>query len=429
MFTPTRSALIDGFDYRLASSAGISNAHRIALAAGPIAIEREPNDEMANAQVAAIPSDLAGRIDRANDRDWYRLDLKRGDDVVLELFGDRIGSPFDFYLAVKGPADRQPREFDDPPPQDLLHPSMFYSRTFDPPAARIRASADGPHFVMVGARDSAIAAGPRAIYRLRIAPLKPDFQLLVMPRLDNAPQSQAAPRPEALIVPSNGRQYLDVYVSRRDEFAEPIVVAALDLPQGVTCAPQFIPARARQAALVLEADGAPRWAGAIRVVGKSTIDGQAAVRDARPASVTWPMTQRNAPAIARLDRQLVMAVGDPAPFALTTAERKLVAQQGTPVRIVVEVERFQDDANRPIALHLLNQQSNVISLNDGVIPADKSSAEVTITPRPSAPPGDYQIVLVGKLGADGPPGSNRRQIIAPSYPCSPMTLMVLPARD
>jgi hypothetical protein len=141
------------------------------------------------------------------------------------------------------------------------------------------------------------------------------------------------------------------------------------------------------------------------------------------------MAQRNAPAIARLDRQLVMAVGEPAPFTLTTAERKLVAQQGAPVRVRVEVERFQDDVNRPIALHLLNQQSNVISLNDNLIPADKSWAEVTITPRPSAPPGDYQIVLVGKLEANSPPGSNRRLVIAPSYPCPPMSLTVLPARD
>src|SRR5205823_9538111 len=129
-----------------------------------------------------------------------------------------------------------------------------------------------------------------------------------------------------------------------------------------------------------------------RVIGTA----EALAHEARPTSVTWPMNQRNAPAIARLDRQLVMAVGAPGAFALTTAEHKLIARSGDPVRLRVDVSRNGDAAKGAITLHLLNQQANVISLNGGVIPAGESSAEITITPRPSAPPGDYQIVLVGK---------------------------------
>ena len=94
--------------------------------------------------------------------------------------------------------------------------------------------------------------------------------------------------------------------------------------------------------------------------------------------------------------------------------------------------RHWPDTDRNVTLHLLNQQSNVISLNGGLIPAGQSSAEITITPRPSAAPGEYQIVLVGKSDpipyvAREPTGNTRSINVSPRYPATPITLTVAPA--
>jgi hypothetical protein len=429
---PPRSALIDGFDYRLVTPDGASNPVWLTVATAPVILETEPNDTRDSAQSVALPCEIAGRIDRPSDRDWYRFDLKKGESVMLDLAGDRLGSPCDFYMSLRAPDGKEIRELDDPPVQDVLHPFMFFNRTADPPATKFTAPADDSYFVVVGARDAAVSAGPRAIYRLRIGPERPDFRLVVMPSLDNAPQTQAAPRPEALLVPTGGRHYLEVFVSRRDGFNSPITLTAEDLPLGVTCPPQILPPNARQSALVLEAAAAAKpWAGAIQVIGRAEINKQIVVRETRPASVTWPMNQRNAPAIARLDRQLVMAVGETGAFALSTSQRQLVAHSGDPVRLRVDVARNGDAAKGAITLHLLNQQANVISLNGGVIPAGESSTEVTITPRPSAPLGEYQIVLVGKsepVSVKDPAGGNRRINVAHRYPAPPITLTVQPAQ-
>lgn len=426
---PPRSALLDGFEYRFSSDDGTTNPAWIAFAREPVVLEEEPNDP-ANPQTLKLPCEVAGRIDRADDRDGYQAELKRGESVTLELLGDRLKSPCDFFLQVRRGSSNDIREFDDPPPQALLHPFAFYDRTSDPPTTQFTAPADGTYTITVGARDAAVAAGPRAIYRLRIGGSWPDFRLIAMPSLDNFPQTQAGPRPDALSIPRDGRNYLDIYVSRREGFNAPITLTAEDLPAGVTCPPQIIPPNSRQAALVIEAAAdAPHWAGAIRVVGRAEIGGKTVIREVRPASVTWPMNQRNQPAIARLDRQLVMAITEPGPFTLTASEQKLTAHSGDPVQVRVHVNRIDKENTRGITLFLLNQQSNVISLNGGTIPAGESSAEITITPRPSAQPGEYQIVLVGRL--DPPPGmaGNRRQNIAPRYPVSPMTLTVKPAKD
>jgi hypothetical protein len=435
-FVPPRSALLDGFELRSKDRGRISNPVWLTYSIERVQVKSRdapPNNSAESACRLGLPCEIAGRLENPNQRDWYRFDLKNGESVMVELFGDRIGSPCDFYIQLRTSDGKEIREIDDPPPQDVLHPSMFFNRTADPPATKFTAPADGAYFVVIGARDAAVAAGPRAIYRLRVGPERPDFRFVVMPSLDNAPQTQAAPRPDALLVPAGGRQYLDVFVSRRDGFNSPITLTAEDLPPGVTCPPQIIPPNARQAALVLEATGdANPWAGAIRVLGTATVNNKTLVREARPASITWPMNQRNAPAIARLDRQLVMAVGDEGPFTLSTIQPKLVARSGDPVKFRLDVAWKNGETKRAVNLHLLNQQANVISLNGGTIPAGAEFAEVTITPRPSAPLGEYQIVLVGKsepVSIPDPAGGNRRINVAYRYPAPPITLTVQSAPD
>ena len=37
------------------------------------------------------PCEIAGRIDKRGDRDWYAFNAKKGETFVIDLWADRIG--------------------------------------------------------------------------------------------------------------------------------------------------------------------------------------------------------------------------------------------------------------------------------------------------------------------------------------------------
>src|SRR5439155_22791551 len=178
---------------------------------------------------------------------------------------------------------------------------------------------------------------------------------VVMPSIDNAPQTQTALQPDSLTVPRGGRQYLDVFLFRQDGFAAPVTLTAEGLPPGVSCPPQVVPPTARQAALVFSAaDDVSPWTGVVTVIAEAEVNGRPVRREARPATVSWPMNQRNLPTIARLDRQLVLAVRDAGPFHLTADADRLILQQGDSARAPLHLVRDRPDFQAGVTVHLLN---------------------------------------------------------------------------
>ena len=141
------------------------------------------------AEPIPAPCEVAGMLRHKGDRDWYSFEAKKGDVLLVELLGERIGSAADFYFSVHNPANKNADlsgEQDDDP--DTLHPFGFYTRTADPGPFKFTAPADGKYLVAVGARDSGFLYGPRTIYRLRVSPAKPDFRVVAMPASAQAPR-------------------------------------------------------------------------------------------------------------------------------------------------------------------------------------------------------------------------------------------------
>src|SRR5439155_25344999 len=132
-----------------------------------------------------------------------------------------------------------------------------------------------------------------------------------------------------------------VFAWRHDGWNGEITLSAEGLPKGVTCKPQVIGTGMKQAALVVSATpDAPIWTGEIKVKGTATINGKTIVREARPATITWPVFQQNFPTICRLDRNLVLAVRDKAPFRLIAGIEEVTAAPGTRVTVPLKLERL-----------------------------------------------------------------------------------------
>ena len=135
-----------------------------------------------------MPCEIAGRIEKKRDRDWYSFTAKKGDVLSIELYGDRLGSPLDLYAVLKsaGPKGNTIVELDDSNEQV---PNQFFARGDDPPRYQFKAPADGTYLLLVSSRDADVEAGPRHQYRVRIAEEKPDFRLVLMPSSPNAPDA------------------------------------------------------------------------------------------------------------------------------------------------------------------------------------------------------------------------------------------------
>ncbi len=381
---------MDGFEYRLRNSAGTSNPFLFTYATAPFVRANETNDTPEKAQQVPIPCEIAGRLVRRRQRDWYRFTAKKGDIVNIELFSERLGAPTDLRLSLRNPATKQELgQFDDD--ADTLTPTKFVTRSSDPPRYRFGIPADGAYELVVEGVHASTRAGPRQLYRLRLGPDRPDFRLIALHQADN--------RPDSCLLQQGGQAYFQVLAWRLDGWNGPITLTAEGLPRGVTCAPQVLGPGMKVANLVLSAAAdTPPFAGTITIKGTATIDGRSVVREARPAGVIWPVQPgAGIPTLARLERDTVLAVRSKAPFSVSLALDKPVLQHGGKANLTVKLTRIWPDFKTPLQLVALDLPPGLVVNNNQpvAIAPNAASATVPVVANTNVFPGLYSIALRG----------------------------------
>ncbi|MGH2688478.1 MAG: hypothetical protein ACRDKW_06695, partial [Actinomycetota bacterium] len=145
----------------------------------PELIESEPNDLAAQATEVPLPAVVNGRFDRAGDADQFRIRLKRGQGLLLEVLAQRhLRSPVDTGLEVWDEAGKKLAENDDG--KLFAHPNAC-AHDFASADSWLTwtAPADGAYRVRL--RNENGKGGPEAIYRLTLAELGADFQVFQWP--------------------------------------------------------------------------------------------------------------------------------------------------------------------------------------------------------------------------------------------------------
>jgi len=397
---------------------------------GKVTVESGDNDSPEKAIAVTVPGDIAGRIEKRNDRDWCSFPAKKGEPVMLELFAERIGSQIDAYFLVTDDKGKVLAEVDEA--ADTLSPNQFYTRSEDPVRYRFLPPADGTYRVMVSTREAAIQSGVRDVYVLRMTPETPDFRVAVMPFLLNYP--------EGVTVPRGGSYALTVYVDRRDGFDGAVSLSVKDLPAGVTCPPQVVgPQQSRTHLVLTAAKDAKDWSGFLTVLGTAEIKGAKVEHAARQFTVTWSLPEQqgrapNFPMLTRLDRGpgLALAVRGETSFTLTpTTTAPIKVKAGDKAEVTLKLTRPADlkDAVQVITITTLsplrggsaaaNRAEPVLA----TINADKSDTKVSFDVPPTTAPGTYTLVFRA-LVPD--PASKQNQLKPPKAAClsSPVTIEV-----
>lgn len=450
-------SLMDGFVMR---PPGLPVNVPLFFAREPVMIESvTPNDTPESAQAIPVPCELCGRIDVKNDLDWFRFKAKKGEPLILDLAAERIGSDMDAYLTILDAQTKREivgeNQLDDDP--DSLHPVGFFTRSTDPPPYRFVPPADGEYLVRVASRESIVTFGPRAIYRLRVSPPRPDFRVVVMPR--NREQ------PSAIIARPGTDTAVDVYVHRIDGYSGPVTIVAYALPGNVSAEPAVVGSNQKWGTLVLKTKPWPlQFAGLqgfllkfqrdeanfdspIGVIATAMIDGKQISRKIRPATITWGVLQNsNNPTASRLDQSLPIAVRSyyPVPaFALAAQLDKATFKQRDGKDIPVKppftmkpgdkiavpiVATFGGKDRPPVALsveptHSDNQRMPLAGNNANVqatMPKEKTEQPMTFEIRPNAAPGRYCFMVRGDMTV------NARGVNATLSAWTPIDVRVLP---
>jgi len=381
-------ANLDGFEYRLRNNIGVSNPVLLTYATAPVVLDNETVRTSATPQEVPIPCDIAGRIEKRRDRDWYAFNAKKGEAINIEVISERLGAPTSMFFLLRNATTKQDL-FESPDNPDNVA-LKFYGRTDDPAVYRFVAPADGKYLLLVSSRLADVLAGPRHVYRVRLTPDQPDFRLVAVPF--------AGTRPDGPTVLQSGTEAYTVIAYRRDGFTGDITLTAEGLPPGVTCPPQTLGSGVRTATLVLVAAGnAAPGLSEIKIKGTATINGQQAVREARPGSIVWPLVQPQVPmpTISRLDRSLILAVRDKAPFQLVASLDKNQLTHGDKGTLTVKLTRLWPEFKQPLTVQVVEFPPN-LSVNNNqpiTIAADKTEGTLPVQVNANAQPGVYNLVL------------------------------------
>jgi hypothetical protein len=208
--------------------------------------------EPARPAVYAPPFSITGRLATQGEGNEFRVAAKKGQALTIRAESREWGLPVNPVIRVSDAAGKQLARAE---PPNINKDSEL---TFTPPA-------DGEYRVEV--RDLHNDAGPRFVYRLRVAPLEPDFDLAV------ASDRFALAPGKPLDIP--------VTVNRRGGFAKEVELAADGLPAGVsaTVVPPAGKGDGKTLTLRLTTDKAGPSA-SFRIVGRSK-DMPALLRTAR----------------------------------------------------------------------------------------------------------------------------------------------------
>jgi hypothetical protein len=392
-------------------------------------LSNQANHRSAVAQPITLPCEISGHFNKRRDRDWYSFTAKKGAVYSIEVLSDRLGAPNDMYIALrKTDTSQEVVNLDDN--TEVLTAVPFYNRTDDPPVYRFVVPGDGQYQMMLASHGIETRAGPRHFYRVRITPELPDFHVIVMPADGR--------HPDSCCVRQGGDQYYTVLVWRHDGFNGPITLTMEGLPTRLTCPPQVVGPDLKHAALVVSAGvSAPEWAGEVRIKGTAVINGVTVVREARPACITWPVAQMQSfPAITRLDRHLVLAVRDRAPFSLTASPEHATVVAGSKLKLALNVARLWPDCTSEISIGPVEAATNLpkgLTFGNNnqpiTVAAGKQDAPpATIDVKATTSPGTYNFVLRGtvQMPFSKDPTAKQKNNISVVLPANPITLTVLP---
>lgn len=222
-----------------------------------------PGKPAGNAQALSLPVMVNGCITKPNEEAAFSFPGKAGASIVAEVMARRLNSPLDSTLSLIGP-DGKELAFND----DNLDRSDGLTTHHADSYLRVTLPKDGDYRLRLC--DAQHRGGKDYVYRLRVSPPRPDFELRVVPSSLNIRAGSSVP--------------VTVHALRRDGFDGEIKLRLKDTPEGFELSGETISSTAESAKVNLTAPWrAMKEPVSIELEGRASIAGRDLVRNVVPA--------------------------------------------------------------------------------------------------------------------------------------------------
>lgn len=190
----------------------------------------QPNDTREAAQPVSFPVAINGRIGQESDLDYFKLTLKKGDALTVDLNAARLDSQLDSIVRILDANGKQLIENDDV--------QLFQRIYSDSRIDTWTAPADGDFFIEV--RDLHLRGGDDFSYFLSITKAEPYFDLYL-----DTDKTQIIP---------GGYGVVFAKVFRKNGFTGGITLEVDGLPEGITAATgRILPGKPNEGCIIFSA--------------------------------------------------------------------------------------------------------------------------------------------------------------------------------
>ncbi|WP_299466809.1 PPC domain-containing protein [uncultured Gimesia sp.] len=412
----SNQADMDGFAFHFANChAPIS----IGLTDVPVIRENETHQTPGTAQEIPCPSEISGQLIAGDERDWYAIQVRRGEVLWIEAFGQRINSPVDLDVRLlNSSAEQTLKQFSDEVKN--IAGKKFPSSHLDP-AGKWIVPEDGRYLIMIQNIRGGLDDDPRRVYRFSLRRQEPEFHLTVV-------SHQA--EPASLNVKRGGRAVLDVIALRKRGMTDSIRVNADNLPQGIRCPEVWLGPGEDRALLTVTADenALPYW-GNLSLNGFSMQSGTKKVRGGTGVRTDLPNGS------SRLTTEIPLAVTGAAPFRITAdghekrkhdlfGEMNIRHAPGSVLDVAVLLDRRKLSDNEPVRLMGVGVP-DMIQNQTATIPPGKNKGYLSFYLPPYLPVGQYTITVQAQAEVVQKSGTKQKKSVVVFS--NPVTFEVKPA--
>ncbi|MDF1813122.1 MAG: pre-peptidase C-terminal domain-containing protein [Verrucomicrobiales bacterium] len=377
----------------------------------PNILEETGNEETA---VASLPSALNGIIDNSDDVDRFRVSAKKGEPLRVRAFAASIGSPIDPVLRILDSDGKVVLDADDAKLTDRdVFGVSYRSRGGRPdlidPSEMWTPENDGEYVVEIS--DSSGAGGPTGVYRVEIERPRTVVQTVLKSFTFDWTEST---RNTGLALPSGGRLVTNITLpeGQWQKMETPFDLVAHGLPDGVTMkGPRIDPKTVGR-----DRRGDDLWPVLFMAAHGTKPGGAVITLEAKPVDPSVKVEtrcQENIPFLnhsggdamhfAMVDRY-VMAVVDPAPFAIDMEKPKAVLVRGGDISIPVKLKR-QNGFTGPVEYWVRFADQGIDPQPPATIEEGETESILRLSATSRAPLGDRPIAVIARSLVDEIPRS------------------------
>ncbi|MEN3943347.1 hypothetical protein WJU23_18750 [Prosthecobacter sp. SYSU 5D2] len=343
-------------------------------------LETEPNNDQATATAVTVgePVALNGIIDAPGDVDFFKISLKKDQQVILQAFAQSLGSPLDTVVSIFNAKGSRLASNDDGGGRRRLDSKQT-----------LKVPADGEYAISVS--DHLGRGGPNFVYRIELAASQPELTFASPNYTVNDSHYR-----QFAAVPRGGRMVLLANFSRTNVSGD-YQFQAPNLPAGVKLITQIAPKDQPGIPLLFEAaPDAP--------LGHATVPIQLTSVDPN-VKVVGKMRQEfdvvrqgNVIYYTEVRDHLPVAVVEEAPYSLEIAKPSVPLVAGGVLNLKVVAKR-KEGFKAPIRVFLPWKPNGISTLGEQTIAEGKDECTFVLDAKATTPAGTWNFVVMGEADA------------------------------